>query len=288
MAPTKKPASTKAKAKAPSTKATASLAHLQPDKAPNKTSTSVKCISSFKPSIAATMDISVSSDSSVSSSTNVGDYVLLPCVSDFIPTSLPSGHGIIPIDVKYSFQATLDIMSKINFSSLSKDKSIEWNVALSQSCCHLSEEYSLLKKHFSSFKSSALEMNITTQRQAFTNKMLLLIKKHSNNIFVKLAFPSMIEVTTTNGNTLSTFGLTSTSPLARMVFDKFVFKLHGSSSSDPISPEDNSFLTPHHEYDTPDIRDDLWVNHGIGTLTVKEVGCTRNTITNICRDVVCK
>jgi hypothetical protein len=98
----------------------------------------------------------------------------------------------------------------------------------------------------------------------------------------------MIEVTTTNGKVLSTFGLTSTSPLARMVFDEFVFKPQGSSSADPISPEDNSLLTPRHEYDTPDIRDNLWVNHGIGTFTIKEIGRTRNTVTNICRDVVRK
>ena len=179
-------------------------------------------------------------------------------------------------------------MSETNFSTLSKDKSIEWNVALSESCRRLSEEYSLLKKHLSSFKSSALGMNITTHTQAFANKMLPFIKKRSHNLFVMLAFPSMIEVTTTNGNALSTFGLTSTYPLARMVFDKFVFKPQGSSSADPISPDDNSLLTPRHEYDTPDIREDLWVNHGIGTFTVKEIGRTRNTVTNICRDVVRK
>jgi hypothetical protein len=118
--------------------------------------------------------------------------------------------------------------------------------------------------------------------------MLPLIKKRSHDLFVKLAFPSMIEVTTTNGNALSTFGLTSTCPLARMVFDEFVFKAQGSSSADPISPDDNSMLTPRHEYDTPNIREDLWVNHGIGTFTVKEIGRTRNTVTNICRDVVRK
>jgi hypothetical protein len=233
------------------------------------------------------MDTSISSNSSLSF-TDVGDYAFLPDVSDFVPTSLPSGHGTIPIDVKVSFQATLDIMSNINFSTLSKDKSIEWNVALSQSCRRLSEEYSLLKKHFSSFKSSALETNITTHRQAYAKEMLPLIKKRSHDLFIKLAFPSMIEVTTTNGKALSMFGLTSTSPLARMVFDEFVFKPQGSSSADPISPEDNSSLTPRHEYDTPDIRDDLWVNHGIGTYTVKEIGRSRNTVTNICRDVVRK
>jgi hypothetical protein len=170
-------------------------------------------------------------------------------------------------------------MSKINFSTLSEDKSIEWNITLSQSCCCLSKEYSLLKKHFLLFKSTALQTNITTHRQAFTNKMLPLIKKCSHNLVVKLAFPSVIEVTTTNGNSLSTFDLTSTSPLARMVFGKFVFKPQGSSSgADPISPEDKSFLTPHHEYDTPDIRDDLWVNYGIGTFTIKEIGHTQYSL----------
>jgi hypothetical protein len=113
--------------------------------------------------------------------------------------------------------------------------------------------------------------------------MLPLIKKRSHNLFVKLAFPSMIEVTTTNGKAISTFGLTSTSPLARMVFDEFVFKPQGSSSANPISPEDNSLLTPRHEYDTPNIRDDLWVNHGIGTFTIKEISRTHNTVSNVVR-----
>jgi hypothetical protein len=58
-----------------------------------------------------------------------------------------------------------------------------------------------------------------------------------------------------------------------MVFDEFMFNPQGLSSANPISPEDNSLLTPHHEYDTPNIRDDsLWVNHGIGTFTGKEIG----------------
>jgi hypothetical protein len=77
------------------------------------------------------------------------------------------------------------------------------------------------------FKSSSLLTNVTTQRQAFATKMLSLFKKRSHDLFVKLAFPSMIEVTTTNGNALSTFGLTSTCPLARMVFDKICFQTSG-------------------------------------------------------------
>jgi hypothetical protein len=62
----------------------------------------MKHTSFSKPSIAATMDTSISSDSSLSS-TNRGYYANLPDVSDFIPTSLSTGHGTIPIDVNNWF-----------------------------------------------------------------------------------------------------------------------------------------------------------------------------------------
>jgi hypothetical protein len=102
MAPTKKPASSKAKAKAPSAKAAASLIHLLPNKVPTKKSTSVKYTPASKASITVIMDTSISSDSSLSS-TDGGYYAVLPDVSDFVPISLPTGHGTIPIDVKDSF-----------------------------------------------------------------------------------------------------------------------------------------------------------------------------------------
>jgi ubiquitin len=288
MAVTQKPPSTKAKrGRAPSAKATASCVRLQAVKLPKNNSTLSKHTPSSKSSIVATMATSTSSDSSISS-IDGRDYASPPDVSDFVPTALPTGPGTISSDALASFQATLDITSTINFTTLSNDKSIEWNVCLSKSCRRLSDEYSILQKHIFSLKSSSVEMNKTTQRQSFANEMLPLIKKRSHDLFLKLAFPSMIEVTTTNGKALSTFGLTSTSPLARMVFDEFVFKPQGSSLADPISPEDTSFPTPRHHYDTPDIRDDLWVNHGIGTFSVKELGRVRNTFTNICRDVLRK
>jgi hypothetical protein len=47
----------------------------------------------------------MSSDSSVSS-TNVGDYAILPDVSDFVPTSLLSGKCTLPVDVKDLFQTS--------------------------------------------------------------------------------------------------------------------------------------------------------------------------------------
>jgi hypothetical protein len=285
MAPTNKPDSTKAKGKgkAASGKATASGICLI-NNAPKSKSTLIKNTPSSKPSRVA-MGPSTSSDSSVPSMDG-RDYASLPDVSDFVPTALPVGHGTTSSDALSLFQATLDVMSTIDFSTLANDKSIEWNVCLSQSCRRLVDEYSILKKQICSLQASSVETNKTTEKQAFTNNLIPVIKKRSHDLFLKLAFPSMIEVTTTNGKALSMFGLTSTCPLARMVFDEFVFKPQGSSSADPIAPEDTSIPTPRHHYDSPEIRDDLWVNRGIGTLTVKELGRVRNTFTNICRDVV--
>jgi hypothetical protein len=54
----------------------------------------------------------------------------------------------------------------------------------------------------------------------------------------------MMEVTTTNGKSLSSFGLTSRCPLSLIVFDEIVFKPQGSSASDSISPDDKSSRTP--------------------------------------------
>jgi hypothetical protein len=234
------------------------------------------------------MDSSLITVSSFASINGV-DYVPLTYVRDFVPTALPTGTGTITSDVLSSFQETLDIMSKIDFSTLSNDKNIEWNVCLSKSCRRLSEEYSLLQKHYQSLKSSAVDSTNTSQRKAFADDVIPLIKKRIHNIVLMLPFPSMIEVTTTNGKSLSSFGLTSTCPLSRMVFDQFVFKPQGSSASDPISPDDKSSRTPpRHQYDSPEIREELWVTHGIGTFTIRELGRTRNTVTNICRDVLRK
>jgi hypothetical protein len=217
----------------------------------------------------------------VSSTTDSGHYA-------FVPTALPSGNGTIPSDVKLLFKETLQVMSKIDFSTLSNDKSIEWNISLSQSCRRLSSEYSRLQTHFSLLQKSDIEKKKTVEREVFAKEMYPLIKKRSHDLFIKMPFPSTLEVTTTNGKALPTFGLTSACPIATIVFDDLLFKPQGSSPVDPISPDDHPSTAPRHEYDSPTIRADLWVNHGIGTWTVKELGRIRNTITNVCRDVLRK
>lgn len=223
----------------------------------------------------------LSSNSSLSSIASIEDC------EDFVPTPLPPGMGIVSSDVQVSFRETLDVMSRLDFRSLTHDKSIEWNVALSQTCLRISKEMTHLQNQLSS-SHDANNLNAETRkRDAFAKLMYPLIKKHSHQVFTRLVFPSAVEVTTTMGNALSSYGLTSTSPIAKYIFDEVVFKQHGSSASDIICVDDQS-SNRRHPYDTTQIRDELWVKYGIGSVSVKEVGRIRNTVTNICRDATRK
>jgi hypothetical protein len=62
--------------------------------------------------------------------------------ADFIPMSLPPGRGIVSSELQVSFREMLDVMAKLDFSSLTHEKSIEWNIALSKTCLCFSKEMS--------------------------------------------------------------------------------------------------------------------------------------------------
>ena len=190
---------------------------------------------------------------------------------------------MISSELKASVKETLEIMTKVNFGSLSHDKSIEWNLALSKTCLRFSQEMSLLKRELSEVRRSNHEDAEFRDRSEFAKVLYPAIKKHSHQVFSKLIFPSHLEVTTTAPNSLVTYGLTSTCDLAKCIFEDIVFQRLGSGNLDCISV-DNDVTSHHHPYDTPQVREDLWHNHGIGSLSVQEVGRVRNTVTNICRD----
>lgn len=210
-----------------------------------------------------------------------------PVSSKYVPTSLPPGVGAISSDLQASFTKTLDVMSKLDFRSLSHRKSIEWNLSLSDSCVRFSQEISLLQQQLDVYHAEKQNETMSREMGAFAARMLPHIKKHAHIVFSKLIFPSHKEVTTTKVTSLADFGLTSTSTLANMIFDEVIFKNHGSSAGDCISIDDN-VQTSRHPYDTPEFRDDLWVNREIATHSIKEVGRVRNSVTNICRDTTSK
>ena len=86
---------------------------------------------------------------------------------------------MISSELKASVKETLEIMTKVNFGSLSHDKIIEWNLALSK------------KAEF-------------RDRAEFAKGLYPAIKKHSHQVFSKLIFPSHLEVTITAPNSLVT------------------------------------------------------------------------------------
>ena len=178
-------------------------------------------------------------------------------------------------------------MAKLDFSSLSPDKSIQWNITLSKTCLRFSKEMAQLQHQLFSLQDTNNKNAETCKRDAFAKFMYPLIKKHCHKAFTRMVFPSKLEVTTTMGTALCGFGLTSTCALANYIFDEIVFKQHGPSARNIICVDDQS-SHGRHPYNTPQIRNDLWVTYGIGSVSVKEVGRIRNTITNICRDATSK
>ena len=88
-------------------------------------------------------------------------------------------------------------MVKIYYGSLPHEKSIKWNVALSQSCLCLSQEMSLLHRQLSSLVDQNKENTESCERDEFAKSSFPLIKKQGHQLFTKFIFPSNGEVATT-------------------------------------------------------------------------------------------
>jgi hypothetical protein len=281
------------KGKTPRSKDTPTPLHVTPRPAPfvaprKKKNSSTSLQRTASPELPRVgMDRYSATSSSLSSSDSETEEIGSNKFADFVPTSLPPGKGVVSRELQVSFRETLDVMAKVDFSSLSPEKSLEWNITLSKSCLRFSEEITQLQHQLISLQDTSNKNAETRKRDAFAKFMYPLIKKHCHKVFTRMVFPSKLEVTTTMGAALCGFGLTSTCALANYIFDEIVFKQHGTSASDIICIDDQS-SHGRHPYDTPQIRNDLWVTYGIGSISVKEVGRIRNTITNICRDATSK
>jgi len=224
---------------------------------------------------------SLSSVSTLVTSPN-DDYL-----SNFVPMSLAPGMGTISEELKSSIKETLTVMSKIDFHSLSPDKNIEWNVALSKTCLRFSQDLSNLYRQMATLEECNKHTTSMREMDEFAKSTFPLIKRVSHSTFIKIIFPSVAEVTTTTPTALASYGLSSTCPLANHIFDEIVFKPHGTSNQDAITTF-VEHLPPIHRYDNAAMRKELWDNYGIGSFAVKEVGRMRNTVTNLCRDATSK
>jgi hypothetical protein len=118
-------------------------------------------------------------------------------------------------------------------------------------------------------------------------------------IFVRLIFPSQLEVTSSRDRrALLSFGLSEKCDLATLVFDTAIFKNHSreGNASKPVNMSEDqspplSLKSPSaslHPFDTPEIREQLWFELGVGTFAIKQLNAARNTYTNLIREVVSK
>ena len=151
--------------------------------------------------------------SSTSSLSSVSTSSEKDFLSNFIPVGLPPGIGIISSELQSSFKESLDVMVKMDYGSLPHEKSVEWNVALSQTCLRLSQETSLLHRQLSTLVDRNKESADSHERDEFAKSTFPLIKKQGHRLFTKVIFPSNGEVTTTTPAALTGFGLSSTCAL---------------------------------------------------------------------------
>jgi hypothetical protein len=131
------------------------------------------------------------------------------------------------------------------------------------------------------------------EKGEFVKLVSPMIKSGMFQIFLRLIFPSTLEVTTSKDRrALLSFGLTEKCGLATLVFDTIFKSFQGTASKplaimgDDSSSLEYSAISEPHEFDTPKNREILWFDFGIGQYAIKTLNATRNTYTNIVRDLV--
>jgi hypothetical protein len=183
----------------------------------------------------------------------------------------------------------------MDFRLLSEENRLTWLTFFADTVLHLNRECITLQGQLNEYRSTATTNLNHEEKLEFVKNVSPTIKKAMFNIFLRLIFPSTLEVTTSKDrHALLSFGLTEKCGLATLVFES-IFKSFQGTASKPVNlVGDNGFSvvnpvveTPH-LFDTPEMRELLWFDFGIGPFAVKTLNSSRNTYTNLVRDLVSK
>lgn len=195
------------------------------------------------------------------------------------------------------FNDSLAVGARLNFSLLPDDKRITWLKFFAEAVIHLNSECTSLKGQLNEYSTVATSNMDHQEKSDFVKSVYPLIKSVMFGIFVRLIFPSLLEVTSTKDRrNLDSFGLTENCSLATLVFGTIFKTPEGTHTSPLIIGEDDACDmacassnkdTPH-SLDTPETRELLWYEFGLGTFSVRQLNITRNTYTSMIRDVVSK
>ena len=186
----------------------------------------------------------------------------------------------------------------MDFTLLSDENRLLWLKFFSDTVVKLNTECTLLRSQLEQYRETSLIDSQHKDKVEFVSKVASQIKSDMFKIFLRLNFPSIIEVTSScNCHAFVSFGLTQNCALANLVFAIIFQSSHGTSSK-PVtilcdhepSPTTTSSMSSayHHKFDTDEMREDLWFNFGLGLFAIKAVKSVRNTYTNLICEVVSK
>jgi len=152
----------------------------------------------------------------------------------------------------------------MDFTKLTEENRLVWLKFFADMVPRLNRERYLLQTQLNEYRKQATIDLENDEKVAFVAKVSPTIKRDMFQIFVRLIFPSTLEVTSSRDRrTLLSFGLTEKCALATLVFD-CIFKSFKGTESNPLSyTGDNELLSSassvtysvRHAFDTPEKRE---------------------------------
>jgi hypothetical protein len=184
------------------------------------------------------------------------------------------------------FNDSLTVGSRMDFMHASDESRLTWLKFFSKTALHLNRECELLKSQLNEYHETT-KAGINHQEKAdFVKLVTPVIKNGMFPIFLRLIFPSTLEVTTTKDrHSLMTFGLTDKCGLATLVFET-IFKSFQGTASKPIlfagdeAANIGTTISEPHEMDTDEQREVLWFDFGLGQLAIKALNSSRKKNSN--------
>jgi hypothetical protein len=212
--------------------------------------------------------------------------VTRPTKIDFVPICLPDGGGVIPENILHHYNESLIVGATLDFTLMSEEQHLMWLKFFSRSTARLNEACLSLQGQLAEYRMASTVNIQNKEKVDFLAKACPVIRQSIFPIFTRLIFASRVEVTTSKDKcSLMSFGLTEKCGLARLVFYQAFNTQLGILTQPVIVDRDTS---EKHQFDTPEGRESLWFDYGIGSFTLKQFNKTRNTYTSQIREVTSK
>ena len=175
----------------------------------------------------------------------------------------------------------------MDLSLLPEEKKDVWLKFLSNTVMHFHRELMALQGQLNEYRDTAMVALSDKERADFVASVSPSIKTGMFGVFLRVIFPSKVEVTTSKDRrALTSFGLTEQCGFATLVF-RLIFKSQGTASK-PCNVGADSSSYALHPFDTPEMHEQLWFASGVGSYSLKQLNKTRNTYTCMIREVSSK